>query len=199
MNKTANRSYRMTARAEQAAETGQRILDAAYAKFSTSEFDAVSLGQVAEAAGVTVQTVIRRFGGKDGLFLALCEREFPLVEAERVPHGGSAAGLASALKTLVAHYEKDGPVMLNFLRQEARVPELAKVIHRGRALHENWVRSYCTEVLGDPNDAGFNKRLLAAIAATDLSIWKLLRLDKGLGPQEVEDTMRLLLRGLSSE
>lgn len=186
----------MTARAEQVAETGQRVLNAASEKFAEGDFDEVSLGQIAKAAGVTVQTVIRRFGGKDGLFAAVCEREFPRIEAERIPKGGTGADLGAVLQTLVAHYEKDGPVMLNFLSQESRSPEITKVIRQGRALHENWVRTYCVDVLGDPADALFEQRLMAAIAATDLYIWKLLRLDRGFSQQDVKNTMHCLIRGI---
>jgi AcrR family transcriptional regulator len=60
----------MGARAEAAAARGERILDAAEAAFDELPFDEITLAVIAERAGVSAQTIIRRFGGKEGLFLA---------------------------------------------------------------------------------------------------------------------------------
>ena len=76
--KTA-RPYVMTSRAESAARTGERILDSAIALFWEQPTDRLSLDEVARRADVSVQTVIRRFGGKDGLLVAAGQRE-----AERI-------------------------------------------------------------------------------------------------------------------
>jgi AcrR family transcriptional regulator len=65
------RAYRMDRRARAVEETGRRILDAAFAAFGEDLYDQVSLQHVAARAGVTVQTVIRRFGSKDELYAAL--------------------------------------------------------------------------------------------------------------------------------
>src|SRR3712207_8802346 len=53
------RRYRMRVRAEAAAETGRRILEAVIELHRERFFDQVSLEDIAERAGVTVQTVIR--------------------------------------------------------------------------------------------------------------------------------------------
>jgi AcrR family transcriptional regulator len=73
MNK--GRPYVMSARAEATARTGERILDAAIDLFWEQPTDRLSLEDVARRADVSVQTVIRRFGGKDGLLAAAGERE----------------------------------------------------------------------------------------------------------------------------
>src|SRR5919204_5155889 len=101
--KVASRPYRMVARAESAAATGERILDAAVAVFWELPGQQVSLDEVARRAGVAVQTVIRRFGGRDGLFAAAAERELERVRRQRdeAPIGD----VASAVKVLVEHYE----------------------------------------------------------------------------------------------
>jgi AcrR family transcriptional regulator len=54
----------MSARAEAAEATGERILDAALELFGERPTDQIPLDEVASRAGVSVQTVIRRFGGK---------------------------------------------------------------------------------------------------------------------------------------
>ena len=53
------RAYRMGARAESAALTRERVLDAAAACFGEQDYDAVSLREIAERAGVGLQTVVR--------------------------------------------------------------------------------------------------------------------------------------------
>ena len=71
---TGTRVYEMRSRADAAAATGERILDAAEALFWELPLDQISLDEVARRAEVSVQTVIRRFGGKDGLIDAAAER-----------------------------------------------------------------------------------------------------------------------------
>ena len=65
------RTYRQTARAKAAEETGIRIVEAFMARMEDCWFEEIRLEDVASDAGVTVQTVIRRFGGKDGLLEAI--------------------------------------------------------------------------------------------------------------------------------
>lgn len=190
---SGRRRYTMTARADAAAATGERIKDAALRSFSETPFNEVTLASVAERAGVTVQTVIRRFGSKEGLFEAVAAREFKRVRHERMVEGSNRVGLASAVHVLVAHYEKDGAMMLRLLAQEARSRALAKLLSEGRMLHEEWVRTNCAEVLV----GGESETLAAAIAATDLYVWKLLRLDRGMSREDVERTMLTLLEGLA--
>src|SRR5689334_19269684 len=64
------RQYRMSARAQAAASTRERLLDTAWRQFAARGFDEVRLSQVASAASVSVQTVHAHFGTKDDLFVA---------------------------------------------------------------------------------------------------------------------------------
>ncbi len=189
----------MKARARSVEETGERILDSAKERFSRLVFDQVTLNDIADDAGVTVQTVIRRFGSKDELFTTLAGRESQRILAEREPLEAETPTLASAVSALVAHYERDGETVLNLLGQEARFPLVAEVVATGRDMHEKWVRKHCQPVLEGFSGADGKRRLEAAIAATDLYTWKLLRLDRGLGREEVEKTMMALLEGLRKE
>ena len=59
-----SREYRMSARAELAELTGERIVDAMLGRLRGTPYERIRLDDVAADAGVTVQTVIRRFGGK---------------------------------------------------------------------------------------------------------------------------------------
>ena len=62
MKANATRPYTMRARAEAAQATAERILDAALEAFGSSAFSEVTLQEIADRAGVSVQTIIRRFG-----------------------------------------------------------------------------------------------------------------------------------------
>src|SRR5258708_39552662 len=86
----------MGRRAVAAAETADRILDAGEEIFWDRPTDQISLEEVARRAGVTVQTVIRRFGGKAGLFGAGAERGAERVRQQRenVTVGDVAGGAA---------------------------------------------------------------------------------------------------------
>lgn len=189
----------MRARARSVEETGERILDSARERFSRLVFDEVTLNDIADDAGVTVQTVIRRFGSKEELFVTLAERESERILAEREPLEGEDVALDSAVSTLVAHYERDGETVLNLLSQESRFPLVAEVVAAGREMHEKWVRKHCQPVLAGSSGAERKRRLEAAIAATDLYTWKLLRLDRGIDREEVEKTIMTLLEGLGNK
>ena len=61
------RSYTMGARAEAVAETRRRIVEAFFDLGRERMFPDVSLDDVAAAAGVSVQTILRHFKSRAGL------------------------------------------------------------------------------------------------------------------------------------
>lgn len=192
---SGTRRYRKTTRAESERATGEAILAAAFTAFSTQRFDRVSLKSIAEQSGVTVQTVIRRFGSKEELFEALVKRETPrIIESRDVPN---EAGLAAALAALIEHYERDGDTVLNFLSQEDLFEPIRRIVETGRRVHRRWVERYCGEILAGTNGERRERLVNAAIAATDLSTWRLLRRDLGLSKDRVLSVMTELLQGLN--
>ena len=96
------RPYRMRARAQAAEATAQAIIAAARALFAERPYDQVSLPVIAERAGVTVQTVLRRFGSKEELFAAAAAQRSGQIRADR------EAAPPGDLTHLVAHYERWG-------------------------------------------------------------------------------------------
>lgn len=69
------RRYHSVVRAEQAARTRRRILDAAARRFAEKGYAATTLGDIAAAAGVSVETV-KASGAKRDLLLAALEQTF---------------------------------------------------------------------------------------------------------------------------
>lgn len=191
------RKYHKSQRARAEEATYKAILDAALVEFGHESFDRVTLQSIADASGVTVQTVIRRFGSKEGLFQALVERETPRVLATRATDDD--AGIPTALEALLNHYEQDGDMVLNFVAQEHLFENVTAVVEEGRRVHREWVERHCRDLLAGTTGAERQRLLHAAIVATDLSTWKLLRRDLGLKQAEVMAVMSKILNALQGD
>jgi AcrR family transcriptional regulator len=182
------RRYRQQLRAQQAEETAERVLDAAEQLFAREAFDRVSLATVAEASGVSIPTLQRRFGNKEGLVAAVGARVRARVEGQRSTRGSVKADLDA----LVRHYELEGPMVWHLLRQEPEVPTFKAALDGGRALHRAWVEQVFSKVLRRLTGPARARRVDALVAATDLYVWKLLRIDLGRSRAAVTRTMRVL-------
>ena len=191
------RKYRKSRRARAEEATGEAILDAALIAFGHEAFDRVTLQSIADASGLTVQTVIRRFGSKEGLFQSLVERERPRILASRDVAGDN--GLQAALEVLLNHYEKEGDIILNFVAQEHLLENVGAVVKDGRLEHRKWVERHCRDLLAGTTGAERQCLLHAGIVATDLSTWKLLRHDLGLQQTEVMAVMNQILSALKGD
>jgi AcrR family transcriptional regulator len=187
----------MVARAESAAATGERILDAAVELFWERSDEPLSLDEVARRAGVSVQTVIRRFGGRDGLLAAAADRETERVRDERAEApAGDAPG---AVRVLLDHYEAIGDRVLRLLAEEGRVPGLAEMLDRGRAVHREWCERVFAPALEGRAGVKRARRLAQLVTICDLYSWKLLRRDMGLSRRQTELALVELLEPMLEE
>ena len=191
---SSRRRYRMGVRADRAAATGERILDAALAIFWERPVTEIPLDAVAERAGVSVQTVIRRFGGKTGLFAAVSEREYERVRRRR--DEAEPGDVAGAVRVLLDHYEEMGDRVLRLLAAEQQLSGLRDLADRGRALHETWCERVFAPALAGRRGATRERRLAQLVAVTDVLTWKLLRRDRGLSRRQTELAMRELVEPL---
>jgi AcrR family transcriptional regulator len=183
----ARRPYQMVARAQSAAATRERILDVAVRAFWEQPDEQVSLDQVARRAEVSVQTVIRRFGGRDGLFAAAVERETERTRTER--DQAPAGDPQGAVRILLDHYETLGERVLALLAEERRLPELREVADAGRELHRAWCARVFAEALDRRKGAERRRRLAQLVAICDVYTWKLLRRDAGLSRRQTETAL----------
>jgi len=181
----------MVARAEAAAATGERILDVAVDVFWELPTDQISLDEVAKRAGVSVQTVIRRFGGKDGLFAAAVEREVGRVRDQR--DQAPAGNVVGVVRVLVDHYETTGDRVLKLLAEEDRVPGLRQLAERGRAVHRDWCARVFRAALVGLGGVERRRRLAQLAAVCDVYVWKLLRRDAALSRHQTEVALVELL------
>jgi AcrR family transcriptional regulator len=186
------RAYRQTARAEAAEQTATRIVSAFADLLRDEWFDEVTLERVAQAAGVSVQTVVRRFGGKEGLLYAVREHLERDINQRRTVAPGD---IAAAVNVLVDDYEAVGDLVLRGLAQEERFPALKPLTDYGRACHRAWLAEHFAPFLAAADGRVPEARLDALVVATDVYVWKLVRRDMGRTPEELRIVMHNLIRG----
>lgn len=182
------RSYAMGVRAQAVEETRRKILDATFELTRSAPIGAITLEHVAGEAGVSVQTVLRQFGGRAGLFeAALAHADALVVEERRAPVGDVAAAVA----VVVDHYELRGDWVLLLLAQEATDEQVRGMTEVGKATHRRWVQ----EVFA-PYVAGDVALVDLLVVATDVYTWKLLRRDRGLSRALTERRMKRLVAAI---
>jgi AcrR family transcriptional regulator len=181
--KTA-RTYSMDLRAAAADATRERILAAAAGLFLERWYDDVTLVAIAERAGVSGQTVINHFGGKEPLAAAAHQRlSDEIVSRRYMPQAGDIPALVEAV---VDDYETTGDSVVRLLALEEKVPSLAPLLAKGREGHREWVET----MFGTP------EVLAELLVATDVYTWKLLRRDQGLSRDETVAAMLRIVQAL---
>lgn len=185
------RSYDMTKRARAAEETTVRIVDVTEALLASGSIEDVTLQTIADGADVTVQTVLRHMGSRDGCFDAVAERVGRRIDEHRA--ASPPGDIDAALSGLMTHYEADGLLVLNLLAQEAGQDGLAReAAQSGRAYHRAWVERCFGPLLPDSDPEVVD----ALVAATDLYVWKLLRLDLKRSAAATESVLDRMVRSL---
>ncbi len=181
----------MSARADAAHATRTRILDATFAAAATRPLAAVTLADVASIAEVTVQTVLRQFESREGLFDAAVEHAGAQVEQERVTPAGD---VEAAVSTVIDHYEQRGDAVLVLLAQDRWDARARAVTDNGRALHRRWVAEAFAPQLQAHLERDEVLDLL--VVATDVYTWKLLRRDRRLSRARTHTRMVRLVRAV---
>jgi AcrR family transcriptional regulator len=187
----------MVARAEAAAATGERILDAAVEAFWELPAETFSLEGVARRASVSVQTVIRRFGNKERLIEAAAEEGTRQVVRQR--DQAPVGDVEGAVENLVDHYEEWADSALRLLAQEERVPAFREVTDAARALHHEWVERTFAPLIAEREGAARRRLLAELIAICDVYFWKLLRRDMGLSREQTQLALKETILALKGE
>jgi AcrR family transcriptional regulator len=172
------RAYAMRARAESAEQTTRRVHTAAAELFAERPFGEVTLRAVAERAGVTLQTVLRKFGSKEALFEATAIELQRAIFAARAP--ARPGDVRSAIEALVASYEAMGDLGWRGLCQEDQFDFVRDAMREARKGHRAWIEASFAPLLPDRGPER-DRRVLLIFAATDYYVWKLYRRDLALG------------------
>ena len=171
------RPYRQGVRAEAAAQTPRRIIAAFVGCLQAGWFEEITLEEVAAQSGVTVQTVIRQFGSKEGLLKAAAAA---LGEQIRAIRGAPVGDLRGAIRAVVADYEVTGDMVIRLLAQE-RLPAINAILDLGRAGHREWLGRVFAPWLNRLPRPARDRRHAALVVLTDVYTWKLLRRDRNFG------------------
>lgn len=188
----ATRPYHMAARAEGVAKTQHAIMQATIEQFLQAGTEGLTLDAIARSARVTVQTVIRHFGSKQGLVTRTVEHaRADILSARRVEPVG---GVGAAIHTLLAAYEAFGDLNWQLLR-EAHDPAIAALLMEAREIHRGWLAQVFAAYI--PRRGGERERRLQLLfGATDFYVWKLFRRDLGLSAAQTERSMRSTVEAL---
>lgn len=181
------RTYDMSRRSAQAEQTSDRIVTATETLVASVPLAEVTLAAIAEGAGVTVQTVLRHMGSREGCVAAVATRVAARVAQQR---GHTEPGdVPAAVAELITHYEAEGRLVLNLLAQE-QGPDgtAAHAVAEGRAFHRAWVERCFGPLLPELSQESID----AVVAATDIYVWKLLRLDLGRSAAHTQSVIERL-------
>jgi len=190
---TAKRRYVMRERAESTAATRERIVHATITTAMERRTLEVTLMEVSERAGVTVQTVLRHFGSREGLLDAATAVAGAEVDAERRVTPGD---VREAVRAVVGHYERVGDFVVALLAESQRSERARAITEPGKALHREWVREHFAPYLMRLDDVGAEALADLLVVGTDLYTWVLLRRDRGLTRAQTEQRMIMLVEAV---
>jgi AcrR family transcriptional regulator len=185
------RGYTQTARADAAEDKTRRIRQAALELFVELPYDQLTLHAVAERAGVGLQTVIRRTGGKDGLVAMVAEWAGPQVAALLgEPDSDDPAVVAEAF---ARQYETWALVNERTYTQRESSPALAAYAEAGRRAHRDWVAAAFADRLAALPRTRRTRVLARLVAVTGVELWLVLRRDEGLSRAATTEAVRDLV------
>jgi AcrR family transcriptional regulator len=148
---TVKRAYDASRRRSQAEARRRSVLDAARRQFVEFGITGTTIGGIAEAAGVSSQTVYAVFGSKGGLLIALLDQ----LEAEVDSPGyasaiDAAAGDAGAQLELIVRYHCElfdrGLDVIDLARRSSSDPVVGGFVDEGNRRRRDacvrWARSW---------------------------------------------------------
>jgi AcrR family transcriptional regulator len=187
------RSYDNTKRAEAASGTRQRILQAGLDLAWEQIAIETTLEDVATRAGVSVKTVLRHFGSRDGFDAALEQFALEEIGEERAAPVGD---VAAAVHAIFNHYERRGDSVLKILGQELFDDTFRDGMDIGRQMHRQQITEVFAPQLATRPSAGREALIDLLVVATDVYTWKLLRRDRSLAQPTAEARVRQLIAGI---
>ncbi|MCP5161039.1 MAG: TetR/AcrR family transcriptional regulator [Hahellaceae bacterium] len=179
----------MSKRAESSAQTALDIFEATKQLWHERPIAEITLEAIAERVNVSVRTIIRRYGSKEGLFEACIQNSAVGVEANR--DKASVGDVEGAIRCLLTDYEAHGDAMIRTLAVEDQLDIARRVLVAGRIYHQQWCEHMFSPYLPDKESELYTQELMAFVAATELYLWKLLRRDLH---QDLHTTQRTFVR-----
>jgi AcrR family transcriptional regulator len=186
-------AYTMRSRAESVAATRDRIARAMLKLALAQPYEDITLVAIAQASGVSHQTVLNHFESKEGVAAAAAQ-----VLADETGNARAKArpgDVPGAIGVLVGEYERIGDANARWAMSAERLGSLAPLLDEARAGHQTWLQWIFGTML-PKTPAAQRKAIVALHAATDVYTWKLLRRDLQLTRPETEAVMVDLVKGV---
>jgi AcrR family transcriptional regulator len=194
--KKIRRPYVLKARAERAAETRARIVDAIMHLHKEVGPRDTNVSAIAKRAGVERLTVYRHFAGEDEMFAACSHRYMELNPPPRPedwsgrsdPLERTQAGLAS----IFAFFSRTAPMLANVYRDVDDFPVLAKIMGDFDA----YLRGLADDLASAwPSDARRTRRLATLRHAVKFQTWQALEADGHSNSQKVHLAIEWIAAG----
>jgi len=191
------RGYKQEVRARQTEANAKSILDAAVKCLRASKrLATITLDELAAEAGVTVRTILRQFGSKDGIMEAAFLEVGRQIQSAR--RDTPAGDIDAALAALVDQYEVEGDLNARVVSEEHEIPILHKLLEFARKSHRQWLTVVFGPRLAHLPAAQREQRITALYAATEVQLWKVLRRDLHQSPEQTAAIFHQLVRGVLS-
>lgn len=196
----ATRKYEKKRRAEQQAETRQRIIEAMVALHREVGPARTTVSAIAERAGVERLTVYRHFANESAMLQA-CSAHFATEVSQPDPADWSDVAdpverLRAALLAFYGYYRRGEDMLTHVHRDTSQLPTLAAVM-RPWDVFVDGVRD--SLLVGWAASRTARRRLTAAVAhALRFETWRSLARVEGLGDAEAADLMVLLAQSAAA-
>jgi AcrR family transcriptional regulator len=189
----------VTIRERQAALTRGAVLAAARRLFAESGFASTAVRPIAQAAGVSVQTLYAIFGSKQGILIALVETIREQTDAPALWTKIAASDDPDEIIRIAAHLrrqvlERCGDIVATFREGAAGDPEVAASYAEGQARSRQGIARMCTRLgqLGVRVDSRSADQVAALFAAEVYE--ELTGPRSGWSPDAYEDWLANVLR-----
>ena len=144
------RVYRSKLRAEQTEATRRRILDAARRLFAGQSYEGVTMEQLAEEAGVAIQTLYAAFGSKFNLACAVVQEALSSAGVPEMTQRATAITDAQEALRYVAHVNRVVDERLLDLDNILSANSMREVAQTSARARENDLTGVVATVLASP-------------------------------------------------
>lgn len=193
MNSSKVRNYSMDKRSQLAKKTEQRILQALVDLFLEESLRDITLEKIAERSGITVRTILRKFGSKEGLFMATMELD--ILGIESIKEKTRVGDIDHIVECMLEEYETTGKAGIRLLALEHEMAMAAEFLNKGRMFHSKWVERVFAPYLPSDDKKKRHAMIGALYVETDINGWRLLRLDMGYTLAQTRDIMIKKIKG----
>lgn len=192
--KSQKQTYDNSNRQKKAEETKLEIIKALGNLWGQHSIIDITLEMVAEEAGVTTRTILRKFGSREGLMEASLAFDPAGISANR--NEARVGDVDHILQTLLDNYEKIGEAALRTIFLESELEIARKIGARGRFIHKQWCERVFEPFLPDKDTAAYEIQLASFIATTEIYLWKLLRKDLKFSRKKTFSVFKNMVEGV---